>query len=108
MRVTAVYSPNSGQVVEKTLNLPAGSTFGDAIEASGFLKQWPELVSAGARSGLWGQKVSRDHRLREGDRVELYRALKVDPKTSRRERFSKQGARTAGLFARPGAGPKPI
>ena len=39
------------------------------------------------------------------DRVEVYRALKVDPKVARRERFAKQGARTTGLFAskRPGA-----
>lgn len=106
MRITAVYSPGSGQVLEQTLDLPAGSTLGDAIDAIGLLKQWPDLASTGAQSGLWGQRVSRAHRLREGDRVELYRALKVDPKTSRRQRFSKQGARTTGLFARPGEGPK--
>jgi putative ubiquitin-RnfH superfamily antitoxin RatB of RatAB toxin-antitoxin module len=43
--------------------------------------------------------------LRDGDRVELCRELRVDPKVARRERFSKQGARRAGLFAkkRPGA-----
>lgn len=108
MRVTAVYSPGSAQVIEKTLDLPDGSTLDDAIQASGFLNQWPELMSAGTQSGLWGQKVNHDRRLREGDRVEFYRALKVDPKTSRRERFSKQGARTTGLFARPGAGPKSV
>ena len=43
--------------------------------------------------------------LREGDRIELCRALVVDPKVARRERFAKQGARGTGLFARrrPGA-----
>lgn len=43
--------------------------------------------------------------LQHQDRVEVYRALKVDPKVARRERFAKQGARTTGLFAskRPGA-----
>jgi putative ubiquitin-RnfH superfamily antitoxin RatB of RatAB toxin-antitoxin module len=37
--------------------------------------------------------------------VEIYRPLRVDPKVARRERFVKQGARTAGLFVkkRPGA-----
>nr|MCU0926665.1 RnfH family protein [Hydrogenophaga sp.] len=43
--------------------------------------------------------------LREGDRVEVYRLLRVDPKVARRERFVGQGARRAGLFAqrRPGS-----
>ena len=45
--------------------------------------------------------------VRDGDRVEIYRDLKVDPKVARRERFRKQGARATGLFAqrRPGAKP---
>jgi putative ubiquitin-RnfH superfamily antitoxin RatB of RatAB toxin-antitoxin module len=38
--------------------------------------------------------------LRDLDRIELYRPLKVDPKVARRERFQRQGARAAGLFAR--------
>ena len=38
--------------------------------------------------------------VRPGDRVEIYRPLKVDPKVARRERFVRQGARATGLFAR--------
>ncbi|MDH5708755.1 MAG: RnfH family protein, partial [Hylemonella sp.] len=44
--------------------------------------------------------------LRDLDRVELYRPLKVDPKVARRERFARQGARGAGLFASKRAGAK--
>ncbi len=40
------------------------------------------------------------------DRLEIYRPLTVDPKVARRERFSRQGARTTGLFARRRAGGK--
>jgi hypothetical protein len=36
----------------------------------------------------------------------VYRALKVDPKVARRERFARQGARTTGLFARQRPGGK--
>lgn len=50
--------------------------------------------------GVWGRVRPLSHFLREGDRVELYRALKADPKEARRERFARQGARNAGLFAR--------
>jgi putative ubiquitin-RnfH superfamily antitoxin RatB of RatAB toxin-antitoxin module len=38
--------------------------------------------------------------LRDGDRLELLRPLRVDPKVARRERFTGQGARSAGLFAK--------
>jgi putative ubiquitin-RnfH superfamily antitoxin RatB of RatAB toxin-antitoxin module len=55
--------------------------------------------------GVWGRLVRGDHVLQAGDRLEIYRPLLVDPKVARRERFTKQGARATGLFAkkRPGA-----
>ena len=58
-----------------------------------------------ALCGIWGRVVEKTTVLQHQDRVEVYRALKVDPKVARRERFAKQGARTTGLFAskRPGA-----
>ena len=57
--------------------------------------------------GVWGRRCPLRQAVREGDRVEVYRPLVVDPKVARRERFRKQGARAAGLFAqrRPGAKP---
>jgi uncharacterized protein len=45
--------------------------------------------------------------LGDRDRVEIYRPLQVDPKMARRERFRRQGARAAGLFARKREGGKP-
>ncbi len=99
--VTVVYSPGAGQVIERALELPHGSTLSDAVQASGFLNDWPELANTGALTGVWGRRVPPEQALKAGDRVEIYRPLKVDPKASRRERFSKQGVRTAGLFARP-------
>ena len=59
------------------------------------------------RIAVWGKPVSADHLLKPTDRVEVLRGLRVDPKVARRERFQKQGARTAGLFARRRAGAKP-
>ena len=57
--------------------------------------------------GIWGRRCQAQQPVREGDRIEIYRPLRVDPKVARRERFRKQGARGAGLFAqrRPGAKP---
>ena len=54
---------------------------------------------------IWGHPCQIDTVLKPLDRIELSRALKVDPKVARRERFQAQGAKSAGLFAkkRPGA-----
>ena len=40
--------------------------------------------------GVWGQLRPLDHVLRDGDRVEIYRALLIDPKDARRVRHRSQ------------------
>ncbi|MGP1630124.1 MAG: RnfH family protein [Giesbergeria sp.] len=75
--------------------LPAGSRVADALRQSGMWQEdMPGVV------GIWGKAAPLTRLLRDGDRVEIYRPLRVDPKTARRERFARQGARSAGLFAR--------
>jgi uncharacterized protein len=106
MRISMAYSPAPRQVSECELELPAGSTIATALRASGWLELHPELdLDNGIGCGIWGRKATRETRLRERDRVEFWRGLRVDPKVARRERFQSQGARNAGLFARrrPGA-----
>jgi putative ubiquitin-RnfH superfamily antitoxin RatB of RatAB toxin-antitoxin module len=59
------------------------------------------------QTAVWGKPVEPSHLLKDGDRLEVLRSLRVDPKVARRERFQKQGAKTAGLFAKRRAGAKP-
>ena len=59
------------------------------------------------QTAVWGKPVERANVLKDGDRLEVLRALRVEPKVARRERFQKQGAKTAGLFAKRRAGAKP-
>lgn len=103
VRVTLACSPAPRVLREWPLVLAPGSTVADAISASGVLSEYPVLADAAI--GVWGRKAAPSQLLREGDRVELYRALQVDPKVARRERFARQGTRGTGLFAkrRPGA-----
>jgi uncharacterized protein len=107
LRVTVTYSPGPREVLEWPLELPAGCTVGDAVAASGLDSVAPELGPGTASVGIWGRQCGWDQLLREGDRVEIYRALAVDPKVARRERFRGQGARATGLFARKRPGAKP-
>jgi len=100
IEVVVVYSPAPREVLEWPLQLPAGSTVGDALAASGMAAACPGWDAASASVGIWGRKASLAQPLRPRDRVEVYRPLRVDPKLARRERFRKQGSRAAGLFAR--------
>ncbi len=105
LRITLVYSPAPREVVECELELQPGTTLAQALALSGWLKRFPELADDAILRGIWGRRAEDETRLRDRDRVEFWRELRVDPKVARRERFRSQGARSAGLFAqrRPGA-----
>lgn len=107
LRLTVVHSPAPRRVREWALELPPGATVLQALQASGIEGEFPGLDLASAMVGIWGRKALPGELLKDGDRVEVYRPLRVDPKVARRERFRSQGARSAGLFAtrRPGAKP---
>lgn len=104
--VTVCFSAVARQITEVQLQLPQGSRLSDAIRASGLLASLPDSEVDALLTGIWGRKLAADHVLRDGDRVELYRALKVDPKVARRARFKSQGARGSGLFSKRRAGAK--
>lgn len=89
LRVSVAYSPRAGEVDEVTIELPAGTTLGEAIRASGMAQRHPALDLAQARIGIWGRVQPEGTVLRERDRVEIYRPLQVDPKEARRLRYRK-------------------
>ena len=60
--------------------LPEDATVEDALTASG----WSLVDVAGV--AIFGERVERDARLHDGDRVELLRPLLIDPKDARRRR----------------------
>lgn len=68
------------------LILPDGATVADAIAQSGIREAWPDLEIRADRVGIFARKASLDTMLRDGDRVEIYRPLEVDPKEARRLR----------------------
>ena len=107
IQVIVLYSPQPRVVHEWALSLPSGATVRHALEASGLKAAFPQADLTQAVVGVWGRKARLEQQLRERDRVEIYRELKVDPKLARRERFRKQGSRAAGLFARKRQGAKP-
>lgn len=106
IHITVVYSPVARDVREVALQMAPGSTVLQALQASGLLQLFPEIDQQSTVVGVWGRKAGMKQTLRETDRVEIYRSLTVDPKVARRERFARQGARSAGLFVKKRAGAK--
>jgi putative ubiquitin-RnfH superfamily antitoxin RatB of RatAB toxin-antitoxin module len=106
LKIFLLYSPAPRQVREWVLELAAGATVAQALAASGVFDEFAELRAGRLALGIWGRKTTPGHVLLDHDRVEIYRGLRVDPKVARRERFNRQGAKRAGLFARTRAGAK--
>lgn len=104
--VSVAYSPRARVVQQWVLVLQGGSTVADAVQRSGVFAPLSAAQVGVLECGVWGRKVPQSHVLRDGDRVEVYRNLLVDPKVARRERFVRQGAKSAGLFAKRRAGAK--
>ena len=85
VRVTVVYcAPGCEDLTEVTL--PAGATVGDAIGAAGLLVRRPEVGASPPDVGIWGRSCALTQPIEDGDRVEIYRPLTVDPKEARRVR----------------------
>ncbi|VVE16670.1 RnfH family protein [Pandoraea anhela] len=79
--------PNAQTMIPVTL--PIGATMRDAIERSGVLQRFPELDIARMKAGVFGKVRALDAAVDAGDRIEIYRALKADPKLARQRRVEK-------------------
>ena len=91
LSVSVAYSPRAGEVDEVSLQLAPGATVADALRASGLQARHPGLALEALPVGIWGAFCERSDALRDRDRVELYRPLRVDPKEARRQRQRAQG-----------------
>ena len=73
-----------------------GTTALQAVERSRIVDFFPEIDLASARMGIFGQALgtkglepAASQVLQQGDRVEIYRPLVIDPKDARRKRAEK-------------------
>lgn len=71
------------------VELPDGATLREAIDASGVLARFPAIDLARQKTGIFGKLAPLDAPLSDGDRVEIYRPLLVDPKAARQRRVDK-------------------
>ena len=88
LHIEVVYaSPNRAYLTR--VDVPPGTTIKQGIELSGILKQCPDIDLSKNKTGIFSKLKELDTRLSDGDRIEIYRPLKADPKEARRKRATK-------------------
>jgi len=94
IRVEVAFAlPSKQRIV--ALELPLGSTAVEAVKLADLPSLFPELeIEAFERAalGIFGKplKAPAQHRLSDGERVEVYRPLEIDPKAARLARAQRQ------------------
>lgn len=84
--VDVVFAGSAAWVARRRVEVPAGCTVIQAVEASGIAQCLPENAVDPTRLGIFARKVGPGQLVRDGDRIEIYRPLVVDPMESRRRR----------------------
>ncbi len=85
LRIEIAYADPQRQILHM-LKMPIGSTVGDALRMSDIASTLGEAAISADRIGIFGQPIELGAHLRDGDRIEIYRELRADPKESRRRR----------------------
>jgi uncharacterized protein len=88
LRIEVAYAEVQRQFL-RAIELPAGATVADAIRVSEVESEC-HIDATGLRLGVWSKPTDPACVLSDGDRVELYRPLKIDPKEARRRRAGKR------------------
>jgi putative ubiquitin-RnfH superfamily antitoxin RatB of RatAB toxin-antitoxin module len=83
--IEVVYALPENQFMRQ-ISVPPGTTARQAVELSAIIDLYPEIDLACNKLGIFGRRVNQGTVLCNGDRVEIYRPLKVDPKENRRRR----------------------
>lgn len=75
--------------------LPADATVADALRRAAANVEFAGVDLDAVPVGIYGRVVDRTQRLKEGDRVEIYRSLAIDPISARRRRARRDVSRRA-------------
>lgn len=93
--VDLVYAIKPREALVLSLQVPEGSTVAQVLDYSQLAKKYPSWKVEAPSMGIWGKPCLREDIVKNGDRVEVYRPLVVDPQVSRKQRAQKQQERKA-------------
>jgi uncharacterized protein len=82
VHATVVYArPDRQWVIE--LELEPGTTLGEAFERSGLRQACPELATGLPPMGVFHRPYPPDTPVEDGERIEIYRPLQIEPMAAR-------------------------
>jgi putative ubiquitin-RnfH superfamily antitoxin RatB of RatAB toxin-antitoxin module len=93
LRVQVVYAEADRQRLV-SVELAAGATVAEAVVAAMARPEFSDLSVTGLRLGIFGRLTDPETLVADGDRVEIYRPLKIDPMQSRRRRALAKAKKT--------------
>lgn len=76
------------QILEQII-IEEGTPIEAVMAISKTAQKYPNYFVDDCILGVFGRKIDKQYRLNDGDRIEIYRPLKVDPKLNRRIRSLK-------------------
>ncbi len=85
MKIEVAYALRHKQTL-LNIEVDDNASVEDAIQQSNILKKYPEINLKKNKVGIFGKITSLEVKLREKDRVEIYRPLIADPKEVRKQR----------------------
>ncbi|ENM5740562.1 RnfH family protein [Vibrio mimicus] len=94
IQVEVVYALPHEQRVLK-LVVEQSATVEEIIRTSGILQMYPEIDLTVNKVGIFSRNVKLDAKVRDKDRIEIYRPLLADPKEIRRKRAEQAKAAAA-------------
>ena len=91
VKVEVAYATQDEQKII-AIDVLVGTTMYDAVVQSDITSIFPQINIDTDKMGIFGKAVKnpKDHEMREGDRVEIYRPLIIDPKQARLNRAAKK------------------
>ena len=87
LKIEVIYALKNKAAVKEVV-VDQGTTIQRAIDQSGLMAQYQEIDLDVNKVGIFSQVKTLDTPVRDGDRVEIYRSLIIDPKEARRKRAS--------------------
>jgi len=86
--IEVAYALPTEQII-LNLDVAEGTNLEEAIVASQILQKYPEINLKTQKMGIFGKVKKAGEILRQGDRIEIYRPLIIDPKEARKNRAAK-------------------
>lgn len=86
IQVTVIYALSEVQYIKK-VRIKSNSTVKDAILASNLISVEKNIQFYKNNVGIYNKLVHLNRKIKNGDRIEIYRNLIIDPKERRRNKY---------------------